>query len=229
MNKNIIAPKIIAIDGPAASGKGTLARLIADELNYAHMDTGLLYRAVAWQVQQAGERPDSKEAAVRAANIVAGRKDTALLQNQELRGDAMAENAAKVAAIPDVRKVLFDLQRSFATNPGKGYGGAVLDGRDIGTVICPNATVKFFVTASPETRAKRRLNELQSRGINSTYEAVLRDMRERDTRDAARITKAQAAVDAIFLDTTDLNPGEALEQALAIIEERLSWLGREQA
>ncbi len=224
VNKNIIA-----IDGPAASGKGTLARLIADELNYAHMDTGLLYRAVAWQVQQAGERHDSRDAAVRAANIVAGRKDTVLLQNQELRGDAMAEQAAKVAAIPDVRKVLFELQRSFATTPGKGYEGAVLDGRDIGTVICPDATVKFFVTATQETRAKRRLNELQSRGINSTYEAVLRDMRERDERDAARITKAEQAVDAIFLDTTDLSPDEALEQALAIIEERLSWQVQEQA
>ena len=223
-NKNIIA-----IDGPAASGKGTLARLIADHLDYAHMDTGLLYRAVAWQVLQAKERPDDPAAAVRAAHYVAGRKDTVLLQNQELRGDAMAEAAAKVAAIQDVRKILFELQRSFATNPGKGYEGAVLDGRDIGTVICPDATVKFFVTANAETRAKRRLNELQSRGIGTTYEAVLRDMRERDQRDAVRITKAAQAVDAILLDNTDLTPAQTLEQALTIIEERLSWQRQEQA
>jgi CMP/dCMP kinase len=223
-NKNIIA-----IDGPAASGKGTLARLIADHLDYAHMDTGLLYRAVAWQVMQARERPEDPAAAIRAAHYVAGRKDTVLLQNQELRGDAMAEAAAKVATIQDVRKILFDLQRSFATNPGKGYAGAVLDGRDIGTVICPDATVKFFVTASQEIRARRRLNELQSRGISTTYEAVLRDMRERDERDADRITKAAQAVDAIFLDTTDLTPAQALEQALTIIEERLSWQDQEQA
>lgn len=193
------------------------------------MDTGLLYRAVAWQVLQAKDRPDEPAAAVRAAHYVAGRKDTVLLQNQELRGDAMAEAAAKVAAIQDVRKVLFELQRSFAQSPGKGYEGAVLDGRDIGTVICPDATVKFFVTASPETRAKRRLNELQSRGISTTYEAVLRDMRERDERDAVRITKAAQAVDAILLDTTDLTPAQALEQALTIIEERLSWQVQEQA
>ena len=141
----------------------------------------------------------------------------------------MAEAAAKVAAIQDVRKILFDLQRSFATNPGKGYEGAVLDGRDIGTVICPDATVKFFVTANAETRAKRRLNELQSRGISTTYEPVLRDMRERDERDAARITKAAQAVDAILLDNTDLTPAQTLEQALTIIEERLSWQRQEQA
>lgn len=222
MNKNIIAP-IIAIDGPAASGKGTLSRRIADELNYAHMDTGLLYRAVAFQVVQSGGRPDNKDAAIQAAHRLAGQKNPSVLQNQELRGDAMAEAAAKVAAIPEVRKILFDLQRSFALHPGAGYKGAVLDGRDIGTVICPDAPVKIYVTASLETRAERRLKELQSRGIVATYEAVLRDMRQRDERDAARSSAPmKPADDAALLDTTDLNPAEALEQALAIIEDRLA-------
>lgn len=212
---------IIAIDGPAASGKGTLARRIADTLGYAHMDTGLLYRAVAFKMLQQGEKPENKEAAIQAAQVLAAQKSKSILQNQDLKGETVAEAAAKVAAIPEVRKILFDLQRSFATNPGNAYKGAVLDGRDIGTVICPEAKVKLFVTASPETRAQRRLKELQSQGVAATYEAVLRDMRERDARDAERITRAAQAGDAILLDTTDLTPDEALEYALSIIDERL--------
>jgi cytidylate kinase len=216
-NKNIIA-----IDGPAASGKGTLARKVADHLGYAHMDTGLLYRAVAYQVLQAKASHDDKDAAVKAAMTLAGQKNPYILQNQDLRGDAMAEGAAKVAAIPEVRKVLFDLQRAFALNPGEAYDGAVLDGRDIGTVICPDARVKLYVTASLEARGERRLKELHSRGIEATYEAVLRDMRQRDERDAARSSSPmKRADDAALLDTTDLGPDEALEQALAIIEEKL--------
>ena len=215
-----IAP-IIAIDGPAASGKGTLARRIADELDFAHMDTGLLYRAVAHKVLEGRGNPDDPATAIRAAESLAAAKSHSFLHNQELRSDLVAETAAKVAAIPDVRKILFTLQRSFATRPGAPYKGAVLDGRDIGTVICPEAPVKFFVTASPETRAERRLKELQSKGLAVTYEAVLRDMRERDARDAERITKAAQAGDAILLDTTDMTPDEALEFALSVINERL--------
>jgi cytidylate kinase len=224
-NKNIIA-----IDGPAASGKGTLARKIADHLGYAHMDTGLLYRSVAFDVLEAGGKASDEAAAVTAAENFA-KKITAsssppssslILHIEKLKEERVTEAASFVASFQAVRRILLNLQHSFIKNPGTAYKGAVLDGRDIGTVICPAAPVKLFVTAAIETRAERRFKELQNKGDPVTYEAVLRDMQERDARDAARLTSPmKPADDAVILDTTDLGPDEALEKALKIVRDKL--------
>lgn len=214
--------RIIAIDGPAASGKGTLARKIAEQLNYAHMDTGALYRAVAHIVLTAGHSPEDKEQATLAAQTLAESFKPEQLDNPALRSDKTGSGASKVGFFPEVRNILLNLQKTFAENPPEGYEGAVLDGRDIGTVICPEAPVKLFITADTEIRAKRRHKELQSKGIDVTYEAVLTDMRERDERDSNRSTAPmKPAEDALILDTSDLSADEALEQALALIEEKL--------
>jgi cytidylate kinase len=221
---------VIAVDGPAASGKGTLARKIAAALNCAHMDTGALYRGVGFEVLAAGDAPDDEAAALRAAETlrekirVAGH-DPSLpdpLANPRLREDSVAGAASKVAAIGSVRAALIALQRDFASRPGEGFAGAVLDGRDIGTVICPAADVKLFITASVEVRTQRRLKELQSRGVAVTKDAVLRDMRERDARDAERKTAPmKPAEDAVRIDTSALGPDGVLEQALAAIRKKL--------
>jgi cytidylate kinase len=206
---------IIAVDGPAAAGKGTLARRLARTLNLAYLDTGALYRAVGLSVLRAGGDPSDKKAAVEAAENL----DRGILDDPELRGDAAANAASKVAAIPAVRKVLLAFQRDLAANPPDGKQGAILDGRDIGTVVCPKADVKIFVTASPEARAERRLKELQGRGIEAIYANVLQDMKERDARDQARaVAPLVPAKDAHILDTTDLDADEAFEQALAIVD-----------
>lgn len=220
---------VIAIDGPAASGKGTIARKIAAALNYNYLDTGLLYRAIGHGVTSTGGNPSDLETALNIARSLPARvkSDPAYLQNPDLRTDAASESASLVASMQDVRAVILALQRDFAADPGENtngnkYLGAVLDGRDIGTVICPAAPAKLFVTASLETRAQRRLKELQSRGIATTYEAVLRDMRERDARDAERkIAPMKPAGDALELDTTELNPDQAFEKAMDYIRSRL--------
>lgn len=213
---------VIAIDGPAASGKGTLARSLAQSLNFAFLDTGALYRAVACAMLSEGKNPDSPEEAAHAAQTLRDEFSPALLEDPALRSDETGRAASKIAAVPAVRQALFDLQRNFAANPGEGFKGAILDGRDIGTVICPNAPLKFFVTASMEVRAERRLKELQSRGIEATYEAVLKDMRERDARDTAReAAPMKPADDAIIIDSSHLSAAEMLEKALGITRERL--------
>jgi cytidylate kinase len=220
---------VIAIDGPAASGKGTIARKIAAALNFNYLDTGLLYRAIGHGVTSTGGNPSDLQTALDVARSLPGRvkSDPAYLQNPDLRTDAASESASLVASMQDVRAVILALQRDFALHPGENlngnkYLGAVLDGRDIGTVICPSAPAKLFVTASLETRAERRLKELQSRGIATTYEAVLRDMRERDARDAERkIAPMKPAGDALELDTTELNPDQAFEKAMDYIRSRL--------
>lgn len=202
---------IIAIDGPAASGKGTLARNLARHFGLPHLDTGLLYRATARALLDEGGDLSSKEAAVAAA------RGLSLTDFDEaaLRGREMAEAASVVAAIPEVRAALIELQRAFARRPG----GAVLDGRDIGTVICPQACPKIFVTASPETRAKRRALELQSQGEAADYAAVLKDIERRDARDKNRAAAPlMAAKDAILLDTTALDAQATFEAARAIVE-----------
>lgn len=217
---------IIAIDGPAASGKGTLARRVAERLGYAHMDTGLLYRAVALAVLEAGKNPaDPAIAAKAATDFSAAFTARPVLESKErLKEERVTEAASHVASIPEVRSILLNLQKNFAKNPGNGFKGAVLDGRDIGTVICPEAPVKLFVTASIETRARRRFKELQSKGETTTYEAVLRDMQERDTRDAARSTAPmKMAVDAVLLETTSLKPDDVLEKALSVIRQKLAF------
>jgi cytidylate kinase len=201
---------IVAIDGPAASGKGTLARRLAAHFNFAFLDTGLLYRATALHLMVAGRKPDEGDAAETAAKCV--RADD--LGDARLRGEDIAQLASIVAAIPAVREALLRFQRDFAVSPPNGKLGAVLDGRDIGTVVCPGAEVKIFVTASTEARAHRRLKELRDRGVGAIYERVLQDMQDRDVRDSRRQTAPlKAADDAFVLDTTDLDADAAFAVA----------------
>lgn len=204
---------IIAIDGPAASGKGTIARRLAAHYKLPHLDTGLLYRATARALMEAGERLDDEARAVEAARGLA----LSDFDEEKLRGREMGEAASVVGAIPAVRAALLQMQRSFANRDG----GAVLDGRDIGTVICPDATVKIFVTASPETRANRRALELKGRGEKVDFAAVLEDIRKRDERDSARSSAPLiAAKDAMHLDTTLLDVEAAVKAAIAIVESK---------
>ncbi len=202
---------IIAIDGPAASGKGTIARQIAAVYGLQHLDTGLLYRAVAKAVLDAGYQPDDVEHAIEAAITL----DPTKFQDVALKSQAITEAASVVAAISQVRQALMNYQREFATRPP----GAVLDGRDIGTVIAPGADVKLFVVASPEVRAKRRVIELQSRGEAADEREVLADLLRRDQRDSRRTAAPlMQAPDAHLLDTTHLGIDAAFRAAVDIIE-----------
>jgi cytidylate kinase len=208
---------IIAVDGPAASGKGTLARRLAAHFRYAYLDTGKLYRAVGYAVLTAGGDPEDTDAAVRAAKAL--RTDS--LDDPALGSDAAATAASRVAAIPDVRAALLEFQQNFAKSPPDGAKGAVLDGRDIGTVVCPDADVKLFVTADVAVRAERRHKELIGRGENSIYSGVLQDLKERDERDTSRAAAPlRPAGDALTLDTSDLDPDAAFAAALTLIEDR---------
>lgn len=217
---SIKTAKIIAIDGPAASGKGTLARNLAQSLNFAHMDTGALYRAVAYEVLQAAHSPEDEQAALQGCRVLrdklAGEKISgAVLGNPALRSEEIGQGASKVAGMQSVRDMLTDLQRNFAHHPPTGYAGTILDGRDIGTVICPAAPLKLYVVADPEIRAQRRLKELQSKGLIVTYEAVLEDMRARDARDSGRRTAPLVpADDAVIVDSSHLSEGDMLTVAL---------------
>ncbi len=217
----------IAIDGPSAAGKGTLARTIAEHLNYAFMDTGALYRASALELLNAGGLPSDTEAAVKSAQtlsnkITAADKPADILNNPNLRTNKVGQTASKMAANTNVRAALNDLQQNFAKTPGDAYNGAVLDGRDIGTVICPNADVKLFITASTEIRAERRYKELQNKGIPVTNAEVLRDMRERDERDSQRaVAPLKPADDAITLDTSALSESQAFDKAMKIINQTI--------
>lgn len=210
---------IIAIDGNAASGKGTLARRLAAALGMAHMDTGSLYRLVALRLMKEGGAEEVDEGqAVEAAKALSQNYRTQDSDNLEIRTDEVGQLTSKISAIPAVRAQIFELQRNFANDAPRG---AILDGRDIGTVVCPDAAVKFFVTASPETRADRRHKELQSKGISVTYDAVLADMRERDARDAGRSTAPmKPAPDAIMLDTSAMTVDEVLAFALEKVREK---------
>ena len=205
---------VIAVDGPAASGKGTIARALARHYGLPHMDTGLLYRAVALNLWRWGGNPGSEFEAARACdelNLDAG--------DPELRSEPVSKIASAISAYPAVREALLERQQEFARLPG----GAVLDGRDIGTVIAPDADVKLYVTASPEVRAKRRLKELRERGMNAPFEDVLADIRARDQRDSTRmVAPLRQASDARLLDTSDLDVDEAIAAALGLVEERLA-------
>jgi cytidylate kinase len=204
---------IIAIDGPAASGKGTLARRLAERYGLPHLDTGLLYRATAAALIDQGRSLSDLGAAVAAARGLA----LTGFNEARLRSRETGEAASIVAALPAVREALVQAQRNFARRPG----GAVLDGRDIGTIICPDADVKIFVTASPEARAQRRALELAAAGERADYEAILEDIARRDARDSGRaVAPLKAAPDAALLDTTRLGVGAALEAAARIVEER---------
>ena len=208
---------IIAIDGPAGSGKGTLSRKLADVLGYAHLDTGKLYRAVGLSVIDAGEDPRNEGSALRAAQSL----DPQALVNKDLLGDTAAAAASKVAAIKSVRMILLAFQRDFADAPPNGAKGAVLDGRDIGTVVCPGAKIKLFVTASAEVRAERRHKELLDRGEPSIYARVLQDMEVRDERDQSRsVAPLKPARDAVVLDTSELDAEAVFKTAMEIIAER---------
>jgi cytidylate kinase len=209
---------IIALDGPAASGKGTLAKRLAKHFGFAHLDTGKLYRAVGLAVLRAGEDPEDADSAGRAAAALTPSD----LDNPALAGDDAAVAASKVAAIPAVRDALLSFQRRFAESPPDGAAGAVIDGRDIGTVVCPEAPAKLFVTAGLEIRAERRHKELLGRGETSIYARVLQDLTERDERDSNRaVSPLLAADDAKVLDTSTLDPDAAFAAALAYVEKRL--------
>lgn len=202
----------VAIDGPAASGKGTISRAIAAHFGFAHLDTGLLYRAT-------GRKTLNGTVALEAAQTLVAED----LQGDELRSPEVAQAASKVAAMPDVRKALVDFQRAFAQRAG----GAVLDGRDIGTVICPDAEVKLFVTASDGVRAERRWKELTFKGHKVSLDEVLADLRERDRRDSTRAdAPMKAADDALQLDTTSLSIEEAVAAAVKRIEARQAELAK---
>jgi CMP/dCMP kinase len=204
---------VIAVDGPAASGKGTIARALARHYGLPHMDTGLLYRAVALNLWRWGGDPGSEFEAARACDELNLDPD-----DPELRSEPVSKIASAVSAYPAVREALLERQQQFARRPG----GAVLDGRDIGTVIAPQADVKLYVTASPEVRAERRLKELHARGMHAPYEDVLADIRARDQRDSTReVAPLRQASDAVLLDTTDRDIDEAIAEALRLVEERL--------
>jgi CMP/dCMP kinase len=210
---------IVAIDGPAASGKGTLAKRVAGCFGLAHLDTGLLYRAVARDLQRRGQALDD----VAAAAAAAANLDPQSLDDPALRDPGLGEAASVVARIPEVRASMLAYQRTFAQRPE----GAVLDGRDIGTVVCPEADVKLYVTASPQARAERRYREKLGRGEAVVLEVVLEDIRRRDERDAGRdVSPMRPAADAFLLDTSNLDIEAAFDIAVGVISRKTGQRGR---
>lgn len=202
---------LIAIDGPAASGKGTLARRLADYYHLPHLDTGLTYRAVAHRLIGSGGPLDDAAQAVAAAEQV----DLTALDKHALSAHRVGEAASRIAVIPEVRRILVNKQRAFARNPA----GAVLDGRDIGTVVCPDADVKLYVTASAEVRAMRRLRDIESRGGRAELSEILADIERRDARDMGRAdSPLRPAPDAHLLDTSEMSIEAAFQAARAIVD-----------
>jgi cytidylate kinase len=213
-SKGVKKALVIAVDGPAASGKGTIARALARHYGLPHMDTGLLYRAVALNLWRWGGDPGNEFEALRACHELGLDPD-----DPELRSEPVSRIASAISAYPAVRTALLDRQQEFAGQPG----GAVLDGRDIGTVIAPSADVKLFVTASPEVRARRRMGELMARGMPSHYEDVLADIRARDARDSSReVAPLKPAEDAVMLDTTELDIDQAIAEAIRLVEGKVA-------
>lgn len=205
---------VIAVDGPAASGKGTIARALASEFGLPHMDTGLLYRAVALNLWRWGGDPADEFEALRACSELGVDPE-----DPELRTEPVSAIASRISAYPSVRAALLKRQQDFAGQEG----GALLDGRDIGTVIAPGADVKLFVTASAEVRAQRRLRELERRGMHAHYEDVLADIRARDQRDSNReVAPLRPAEDALLLDTSELDVDGAIAAAVRLVEGRLA-------
>lgn len=214
---------IITIDGPAAAGKGTLAAALADKYKLAYFDTGMIYRAVGLQMVLDGLDPQNEELAEPVAQNMTFEKMMALSKHPDFRSDIGGKAASKVSALPKVRKALLKMQQDFALNPvfadGTPAQGVIYDGRDTGTVVCPNADIKFFVTASPEVRALRRYNEFKAKGINTTLKQVREDMDARDKRDQERsVAPLKPAADAILMDTSNMNADEETAYAVKIIE-----------
>ena len=208
-------PLLIAVDGPAASGKGTIAKALARHFGLPHMDTGMLYRAVALSMFRFGGDPGSEFEAVRGCEGIAQIDPS----DEELRSEVVSSIASRISAYPGVRAALLERQRNFAAQES----GAVLDGRDIGTVIAPDAAAKLYVTASPEVRARRRVAELLARGMPARLDDVLIDIRARDARDSGRAdAPLKQAEDAALLDTSDMTIEEAIEAAIALVEQRLA-------
>ena len=209
---------VITVDGPSAAGKGTLARRLAGHFGFGFLDTGALYRGVGLSVLRQGLDPSDEKSATAAAKALRPE----ILVDPALRAEETSAAASKVAAIPSVRAAILNWQRDFAVNTARNSGGAVLDGRDIGTVVCPGADAKLFITASLEARAERRVKELQARGETAIYARVLQDMQERDARDQGRsISPTKPATDALIIDTSDLTADQVFERALAFIASKM--------
>ncbi|MBV9548821.1 MAG: (d)CMP kinase [Alphaproteobacteria bacterium] len=209
---------VIAVDGTAASGKGTLAKKLAAHFGFAHLDSGALYRLTALAVVTAGGDPRDEADAVRGARAI----DLSMAGDPAIRTDRIGQAASQVAAIPAVRAALLDFQRDFLAHPPGGSAGAVMDGRDIGTVICPGATAKLYVDARPELRAERRRKELAGIGINRDFAGLLAELNARDAADKARpISPLLRAPDAVLLDTTDLDIDAAFAAALALVSPKV--------
>lgn len=216
---------IITIDGPAAAGKGTLSQKLADRYGYSYFDTGMVYRAVGLSLLLSNKDLTSVNEAEKVAGELTFGSMIELSKNPEFRSSKGGEAASIVSSYSGVRSRLLDMQRNFSKNPtfadGKPAKGVIYDGRDTGTVVCPNAEIKFFITASPEVRAKRRYDEFVAKGMDAKYEDVLRDVKIRDERDANRKdAPMKPADDAIILDTTELNIEEVFNEAVRIIESR---------
>ncbi len=216
---------IIAIDGSSATGKGTLGLKLAQTFDYAYLDTGALYRGVAYKMMQAGDDLTDEIKATAVANGLSSAQMLHLQDESSIRTETCGKGASIVSSVPSVRQALFDFQRRFALNPIKKDGtpakGAILDGRDIGTVICPDADFKFFLTARAEIRAQRRLKELQLRGLCVIYEDILSEIQARDKRDSERKTAPlKPAEDALIIDTSDMTADEVYARVVRYMEGR---------
>lgn len=217
---------IITIDGPAAAGKGTLAATLAKTYGLAYFDTGMVYRAVGLDMYLHGESPSDENKAEKFARELTFSHMIELSQNKDFRSDIGGKYASIVSAHPKVRAALLKMQKDFALNPtfadGTPANGAIYDGRDTGTVVCPQADVKLFITASTEVRALRRFKEFQNKGMDITFEKVLNDMKDRDERDASRAAAPmKPADDAVIFDTSDMSIEDVTAKALQIIDEKL--------
>ena len=214
INKKFTRPVVIAVDGPAASGKGTLSNSLANHFDFARLDTGLIYRALGLKVLGDGTDASDKQKVILLANQLSFDD----LNQENLRSEKVGVVASRVAAIPDVRAVLLKFQRDFATHPPAEKSGVVLDGRDIGTIVCPNANFKIFLIADKDVRATRRFKELQERGLRAIYSQILRDIVDRDARDSFRsVAPLEPAKDAFVLDTSKLGVDATFVAALRYI------------
>jgi len=218
----------IAVDGPAASGKGTLARRLAEQFHLFYLDSGSVYRAVAKRILDLGRNPDNPEDAVSAALYVRDHLTTEMIDDPALRNDIVADATSRSCRFPPVRDIITETLRFYANHPPisknqKPFQGSILDGRDIGTVVCPNADVKLYVTANAEIRAQRRFEELTAKGVETSYETVLQYMQDRDARDSGRETAPlKPAADAIHFDTSTMNVDTAFEKAVEVIRQKLA-------